>query len=403
MSVLSLEVSIPEATIDSVVLSDSTGTFGIKRNSDDVVIVSDGTVTVQSGDIYSYTTGLLDPDEAYTAVFQVDYTPDGGSAATEYITVSIPVSSSLRSLRNLRRQLSRRLGGFEKHEQETDSPATDKVYSADLIGSNPNATAYDNTWIYIATGNHAGQQRLASNGGFDDAAGTVQLVSAFDAAVPAAHTIWEVHSKLPAIEANRTLGLREVLNQALEVMWTIKRETFTGDGTEMFLVGEGRDWLTSEAQIVDVYVPADSTGTYRPYSAGKGYQFRYNAEAPRLEGAALDADEAGWELEVIRPAHTWIKHGGAWGDSLVGLQDDDDETMVAPQALIPVALYFAYLALAVAPHETPKERQYWEGKALTWSVVAARILEDWLPKPDRNPQRGHSSLPRYGMKGLLGW
>lgn len=403
MRSLVLEISIPDAVVDAVTLEDSTATFGIKRDQDAAVIVPAGTATVNTDDQYSYTTGLLDTAYAYTAVFKVLYTPTGGSQLTEYITVAIPASYSIRSLAYLRRALARRLGGFEMHTQTITSPANNKVQSSEIIGSSGKASEYDNTWVYMAVGNYAGSQKLVEGSGYDSEAGTVEVVSPWGADPPAAYSVWEVHTVLPAKEANRTLGLREVINQALQVMWTIKRETFTGDGTEMFLVGEARDWLTHESQIVDIYSPASDTETYRPYSVGNGYKFFYNAERPRLEGAALDADEEGWEMAAIRPAYTWIKHGGAWGESVSGLQDDTDETLLPPQAVLPVAMYFAYLALANQPHDSPKERNHWEAKAREWAPIAARIMEDWLPQPDRNPQAGHSSTPRWGMKGLLGW
>ena len=59
--------------VTSAVLSDPTGTYGIKRNSDDVAVVADGTAMTNSATgIYEYTFSDTE-DLAYTAYVEIVY------------------------------------------------------------------------------------------------------------------------------------------------------------------------------------------------------------------------------------------------------------------------------------------------------------------------------------------
>lgn len=403
MATLSLDITISGSVVNSVVLSDSTGTFGVKRTRDNAIIIPPGTVVPKTGvSSYALETGLLDDSESYTAVFKVTYAlvSQPGNIFTEYITTSILASLSTRSLKYLRRILAHRLGGFELISQPTASPANDQVRVESLIQESDDPNAYDGTWIYVAQGQYQGVQRRVKAGGYDRNAGTITVVSPFGTNPLEANTVVEVHTRLPAIRQNRLPGLRDIINDALSGMWTIQRIPFVGDGTEFFLMGQ--EWLTHQSQIVDVYAPS-STG-YRPYQVGAGYSFSYNAESPRLEGSALSASESGWEMEVVRPANTWIKHGGAWADSASGLQDDEDECLLPPQAVIPVALWYAYEALSVAPWESDATRQEWRALSRDWAPVAARVKANYMPEVDPSPgAHGRSRAPVFGYKGLLGW
>ena len=70
----------------TVVLADPTGTYGIKKNSDDTIIVEANTVTTaEATGLYTYDIDSLDTDLAYTAYFKITR----ASGDIEYVLVAI--------------------------------------------------------------------------------------------------------------------------------------------------------------------------------------------------------------------------------------------------------------------------------------------------------------------------
>lgn len=107
---------------DSALLSDPTGTFGIKRNDTGATVVADGTaLTNPSTGVYQYTFTALD-GVAYTAFFEFVYDGD-----TVWDELDIPASSSAGSMTCSYSSLLSRVGhelfgirsGFTS-DQETD-------------------------------------------------------------------------------------------------------------------------------------------------------------------------------------------------------------------------------------------------------------------------------------------
>lgn len=304
----------------------------------------------------------------------------------------------LRSLQNLRRLLSTRLGGFGFYTVDEASTSPDTILAPELIGSEDSASAFDNSWIYVTAGNVAPVQRRISAGGYDPDTGIITVTREFGAN-PSADAEFEIHTKLPALSMNRVTGLNDIINQTLSVLWTVQRIEFPTSSSETFTLEE--PWLTNEKQIVDVYRP--SSDGYRPYKVGNAYGFEYNADTPFLQGP--QNSEEGWLTGVVRPGNTWIKvDGDEWEDSTVGLVSDDDECLFVPQVVIPIALYFAYDALSRSPWVSATEQLYYEKKAIDQARIAYPIKMNYTPEVNRSPAaHGGSHAPNYGMKGLLGW
>lgn len=396
MATISLDIEIEGGEVVSVVLSDEDATYGIKKVSDDSVVVAAGTATTQSGSTYSVTV-TLDNSLEYLAAWKVTYTLDGDATEyIEYVETTIPIAVRFSSLAHLRRLLSERLGGFDLITTTTLQDNNGKVQSDDIIGLD-DTSAFDGIWVLPTLGDQAGEQRRASSGTYDADEGSFLVSRNFSGAL-AAGTLVELHSALPAARSFRIPGLREVLNQALSHMWTRQRLDFPSSDTEFFDLTDYQ-WLKSKGQVTRVFRPSDTNGDYRPYEVTPAYSFQYDADDPFIQGPMVT--ETGWKFEVNRPANTWIKHGGSWADSTAGLQDDDDECALPPQAVIPVALYFAWEAMSRVPWEDSRRKAEYEARALSWAPVAARVMENWLPENDASPQVGSVIRgPHWGSKGL---
>jgi hypothetical protein len=398
---LTLDINIEDAVVTSVALRDSTHTYGIKRNTDDTVIVASGTATTLTDNLdgtytATYTTSLLGNSLAYTAAWQVNYTinavPD-----IEYVTTVIPAQAGIRSLLNLRRLLSERLGGYGFFTTTQESTLTTNLTSSELVGSDDDASAYDRAWVFPSSGDVSGEQRRVSDNGYDLATGTLTVTRQFSS-LPSSGSEIEIHTRLPAVKMNRIPGLHDIINQTLSVLWTIQRVDFPTSTSESFTLTP--DWLVKTGQVLDVFKP--SSTDYRPYSVGNAYTFHYNAETPFLQGP--QNDEEGWEMELVRPGNTWIKVAGVWQESTTGLVNDTDECLFVPQVVIPIAMYFAFDALSRSPWESDAQRAYWAKEAIRQSIIAYSIKQNYTPEVDTSPAaRGNSHAPQFGMKGLLGW
>jgi uncharacterized phiE125 gp8 family phage protein len=90
------------ADIDSIVLSDPTGTYGVKRNDNDAVVVADGTaVTNIATGIYEHT--FTDPERNLEYTYWIEWVYDGATMHNEYVVdgpawpadaVGVPVTLS---------------------------------------------------------------------------------------------------------------------------------------------------------------------------------------------------------------------------------------------------------------------------------------------------------------------
>lgn len=399
---LTLNVNIQGAVIDAVVLADSLASYGIKRDTDNSVIVATGaavTTVSNSGGVgqFTYTTTLLDTTLSYTAAWKISYTPTGGAQQFDYVTTSAPAQVGIRSLVYLRRALAERLGGFDLLTTSGVSASNTQLNVQSIIGELDSSDSYEGSWVFLTTGTSAGDQRRIAGTGIDATSGVITVNRPFTT-TPATNTTFEIHTKLPAIRQSLTPGIREIINQVLAGLWTIDRVDFPTSLTEQFLLTP--DWLVNKGHVLDVYRP--SASGYRPYKVGEAYTFKYDAESPFMEGVMVT--ETGWQMDVVRPGNTWIKVGGVWQESTSGLVNDTDECLFPPQVVVAIGLYYAYDALSKAPWESDTSKREWRAMAVDWAPIAAAVKRNYMPEIDTSPASyGHSNTPAFGMKGLLGW
>lgn len=125
MSAITLTRNVGGSPADAlaVVLQDSTGTFGIKRNDTDAVVVAARTAVVHSSTgVYSYDTSALESTLAYTAVWMV--TTDAG---VEYIQeLILPSAPNLTTLADVEREFAARVGPYER--RTVAAGATSKTF-----------------------------------------------------------------------------------------------------------------------------------------------------------------------------------------------------------------------------------------------------------------------------------
>lgn len=380
--------------------SDPTGvTLTIVEDATGAVVASSVAATKTTATGVNPSTWKYEYTFATTKNYTLTWTVTFADASTESVITRVRSLVSRRSLLYLRRAVSAELGGFGLFTTSQASANDSIIHSNDLVWAEKSSSSFDNTWQYAYGGNISGQQRPTLDSGYSPTAGTLQVARPWSDEPDAGVEI-EIHAKLPAIQAGRVDGLREVINRALSKLWINTREALPTSESEFFDLSD-KDWLTHRSQIIDVYRPSDPTNNaYRPYRVGYAYRFVPLANETRLEGPMVS--ETGWEIEVQRPADTFIKASGAWGDSQVGLVDDTDEQFHQPQVVIPVALYEAYKALSKAAWLGQDERDKWLQMALQWAPVASNVKQNYMDLPDLSPgNQAEKYAHHWGTKGLF--
>lgn len=386
-------------TITLVELADATiPVYGIKRDSDGVVIVSGNTtVTTNVGNTWTYETPLLDPLIDYTAAFRVTFS----DTHIEYAYAHIQGIKSQTTLRALRRELAIAIGDNEIVNTSSTAPDSASTVVSTMINRDAKESAYDFAFVYACNGGNAGQQRKVSQGSFISTNGQLGYVQDWTAQMTANIEL-EVHQKMGAVSSGKMIGYRECINQALNILWTIDMITFPSDSTDP-VSGLTRDlntfdWLRQQSQIIGVKdVTGYAPGIWLPTDM---YQFQYDAERPILSGPQ-PIDPTLYSIAAYRPLNTWIKRGGVWGETIGGLVDDTDECLGDHVLITQVALYFVYKAMAENPYESASARDRWEMKAARQALIAKNIKLQNLPKSAMTTT--YKRLPTPGYKGLLGW
>jgi hypothetical protein len=135
---------------------------------------------------------------------------------------------------------------------------------------------------------------------------------------------------------------------------------------------------------------ADTSRTRRWLGGG---HIRPDADVGVLElDVPFSTDDETFWLEVARPDKRWIKSGGAWGSSNVGLQAEDDEALADPRLVTEFVLAFAFEAL-IGQAADDAEARHWEKAAATQHTKAAALRSELLDKLDRSG-RGVGKRPR---------
>ena len=213
-------------------------------------------------------------------------------------------------------------------------------------------SALANAWIFLPAEDGARQRRVKADG-LDASTGTITVDAAFGSAVASGDN-FEVHGRLPAerqvtdsIGAAPIMGLKECLNAALRHLLV------PDDGLSLSLVHLARDyslsswpWLDRKERLVDVREPNADGRTYRPLS--RYWELREGVAENTLhipQPYRITSGSHSLRLVALRPADTKIAVAGTWGDSTAGLVNETDQFGPDLNAVVTVALVFAYKAL----------------------------------------------------------
>jgi hypothetical protein len=337
-----------------------------------------GAVTNPSAGVYEYDyeSHALDPSESYRIWFR--FVASGFS--DRYESETIQAADQSRTLRGLRRALFRsgKLGRYQlvtTSATPTGGDAARTLVSDELVDFDKSANAYDGVYAFLADGALVGQQRRASKGQFTNSTGTLLLARPFSGTVESG-TVVELCFRLPAIAADGVSGIRECLNQALRVLPIPDRLTFTAsDANQLHYDTDDYPWLLRGERLGAVYqVPSAATDNPSPWPGA--ISWRADASAPQLELRYPFNVGDTFQVLVARPAATWIRSGGTFGESTVGLVDDDDAVYLEPTIVIEAALAYAYGTLAELT--SGDERNNWAEKAARQHHKAARLKADLL-------------------------
>lgn len=377
---ISLNIEAPgDLYVNSVVLANAapgSSTVGVKRNSDSVEVIAEETIMnndVTDTTLWYYDTAVLDPLTDYTAYIRVEFYDEDTSAFDhyEYVTAHIAGISSHNTFRRLRRMLLDFLGGWGKLVNESVIGA-DGIKSSKLVDTDAKTSAFNHTWWYVTSGVNAGLQARTKQDGFTPDQGEIRFNRNLTGSTEVGVEV-EYSSRLPIVSEGKFVGLREILNQALQHLWTVDAiDIPDADGINTQI--NSFDWLRRQSQIIDVQFGGNSSDY--PYSLSDHFMFRYDADNPLIIGpSGTNVDK----IVAYRPLNTWMKRGGAWQEA-DGFVDDSDECLGDPILIVQVALYFAYRALASAPYEGESAKARWEALAQRQATIAANIKRMHSPE-----------------------
>lgn len=398
---------------DSVTLDDGTG-VAIRR-SDGASALATGAanaVVFTAPDTYSYDYGVhaLDPTYDYTISFRF---VEG--ALVQVVPVAIASTAGLTTLRNARRALAERLAGARAgachliragvltdpaagtyvgtaggplwttaFEQQRHIVSSDLVSTAEGGGEGLTGQLYDSAYVYVLSA--VPEQRAVSPGsyvsdidasevttvsGSDERVGYLALTRRLAAAVPAGTQV-EIHTRLPVLNADGKVGLHWCLNEALSSMRTARRVSLDAVSGRVRYEMDA-DWLDQDGRILGLLEPEYLSG-YEPYPVPSGHAVRRDGGATYLTTDLAYTTGQSFALETTRPAKTWIRVGGAWQDSRVGLVNESDEAAVPLRWLVLTAYYYA--ADVLSRTDPRGENTYWATERDRMRAVVAPYLID---------------------------
>lgn len=373
----------PDGTLsnfDSVVASNAAQTAVITRVRDGAIMIPyDGfdQSVVQNTSVGTYLVDItdyhLDPTDSYKFWFLVSI---DASAPIETFEL-IDARDQSRTLRGYSRAIAATglLGRYGLYTVATNAVDPKVLSCNDLIDEDdPDVlgSRHEGAYMYAASGLNLGEQRRVIKDGYIPSSGSLTAHRAWPNLMRANDQV-EIWYRVPRIADNSTgvQGLREMINRALAHCYRIRRITFTADTDNATHYDLSQyPWLTQDDQIGPVYGPV-SDAAQNPAVWPGGAWIRQDAANPQLEIGQSFAVGETFSLDVAQPADTYIRSGGEWGDSTVGLIDDDDEALIEPKLLIQVALAFAFEVLAGTVNM--EERTSWIERAEYQKQRAARL------------------------------
>lgn len=281
--------------------------------------------------------------------------------------------------------------------------------SANLSGTSTEipATAKDFQWTYIpSTGE---QRRIVKNGysGYNAASdvltGHNALADAYIvgyAVVDRAHATTlsanieaEILGRFPALGYEDMPGLLWAVNEALAVLHSPRQESVTGNSTNRIDVSTSFPWLKRPEQLVRVFGVDPANGYGPSQMAGKAW-LEPDGERMWLHIPERVATGRVFTIQVRRPCNTWIRVGGTWATSAVGLVNETDEAL--PEVDRVTAVAYWQLCKRMARKGPKPQQKEWEDESRLAAESAAPFVEWQTEAP--TPHRGPRVLPHPGGK-----
>ncbi len=326
------------------------------------------------------------------------------------------------SLAKLRHDLSARFGGYEEYIagvqlQEgggyagvpSGVEARRRLISTDLLdenlagtGSDSSTSFFDGSWMFVPSTRE--QRRVVQAGYVQNVlASTVLTISGTAATSLVGYTVlnrplttalqpntaFEGH-KWPVRDDDRKKGLHTALNEALERLFVADRLSVTGLGSSVNRYTlAAYPWITDEGQLIETQDQEYISGL-DPYPLSGGSMIRLDGDVPYLITGAGVASGTVFTIDVMRPRSSWIKRGGTWGESTVGLQDDTDECTGPASRIVTFAEWIICRHMENGDPAGPRGN---------WALRSARLADAMKPWLQKQYVRGSRSV--VGTNGAI--
>lgn len=228
----------------------------------------------------------------------------------------------------------------------------------------------DGLFLFVRDGSVAPRtQRRIVDASFDSGYGAFRVDHPFSAPL-ALGTSFEV-AVLPREKQHGAEGLRHILNLALE------RLPVTDKVSMVAVAGQSQYPFVSLPYpvkfVTDVLYPrTDPTNEPRRVVPRNYWTLDQDADTPVLSFGVLPFTAGDtFEVELYRPASSWIRSGGIWGDSTTGLVLETDACLYDPLTVVNVARPIALQRLALRYPLGSPERQRLHAEMADGEVTSA--------------------------------
>lgn len=213
-----------------------------------------------------------------------------------------------------------------------------------LIEGAAPTSAWSGRHLYVATGTQAGHQTSVLPETFVGSLGMLAVGRRFAQPLAAGSEV-ELSGSLPARQYGDWPCLNDCINEALgslPIHLVVAVQAVSGQARYP-LSALPRQFRRPDA--LEVLYPTPSLSEESVVHARRvrrtSWSIVYDGEAPYLDLVHGFGTGQTFSVVMRRPASTWIKSGGAWGASSVGLTDDTDEAVYDAETVVNVALPIA--------------------------------------------------------------
>jgi hypothetical protein len=277
-------------------------------------------------------------------------------------------------------------------------------------------------FVYVKTGDQAGQQRRILQEGYEGPQGALRLSRPFSAPLQAGVAI-EVTHPLPVRRHLTTKGINDIIGEALERLAVKARIPLTGNDTRMYSLA-AYPWLTRQEQTDGIYeygYSGSPSTIYPPTRSSHPYEIRTDGGTITLETARTYTTTETFYLSVFVPANRLVFDGVAWNYTTAGFAADTDQAAAPLQWVVVFGMvkglqYLTRLVTAdkmLSRDEKTERLSEITDRRRTWGAAAKRLVSNSLPQPTPEAARGmtggltqvgpgYSESP-YGWPDESGW